>query len=108
MTSLDPSATLVRALAPEPFDAFEVLMATLPGSAPARPLELARRRIAVLLDGEADSLGPIVELDPRRGRLSAVQGGHLGRLQPRKSLRRSVAHLARSERRGLRQTGPPC
>lgn len=65
MTSLDPSATLVRALAPEPFDAFEVLMATLPGSAPARPLELARRRIAVLLDGEADSLGPIVELDPR-------------------------------------------
>ncbi|MEI2698233.1 MAG: hypothetical protein V9E94_07755 [Microthrixaceae bacterium] len=33
MTSLDPSATLVRALAPEPFDAFEVLMATLPGSA---------------------------------------------------------------------------
>lgn len=65
MTSLDPSATLVRALAPEPFDAFEMLAATLPGGAPARPLELARRRIAVLLDGEADALEPIAELDPK-------------------------------------------
>ncbi len=63
MTSLDPSATLIRALAPEPFDAFEQLAALLPGSAPARPLELARRRMAMMLDGANDALGAITELD---------------------------------------------
>ncbi|MDQ2677125.1 MAG: hypothetical protein M3Y51_00165 [Actinomycetota bacterium] len=53
----------VRSLAPEPFDAFDVVLAALPGAAPPRPLELARRRISMLLAGAADALPAVGPLD---------------------------------------------
>lgn len=64
MASLDPSATIVRALAPEPFDAFDRVLTAFPGTAPLRPLELARRRVAVLLGGDLDSIPQIVGIGP--------------------------------------------
>lgn len=54
----------VRELAPEPFATFDVVLAALAGASPARPLELARRRIAGLLTGDSDALPPLVALDP--------------------------------------------
>jgi alkylhydroperoxidase family enzyme len=52
----------LRRLAPEPFDSFDVVLAALPGAASARRSELARRRIAMLLDGARDALPPLDEL----------------------------------------------
>ena len=54
----------VRSLAPEPFEAFDLVLAALPGAAPPRLLELARRRISMLLAGVEDSLPGIGDLDP--------------------------------------------
>lgn len=59
-TTGDPVA--LRALAPEPFEAFDVVLAALSDSAPPRLGELARRRIAMLLAGERDALAPLAEL----------------------------------------------
>jgi alkylhydroperoxidase family enzyme len=59
-TTGDPVA--LRALAPEPFEAFDVVLAAMSDSAPARLGELARRRIAMLLGGERDALAPLAEL----------------------------------------------
>ncbi len=59
-TTGDPVA--LRALAPEPFEAFDVVLAALSGSAPPRLGELARRRIVMLLSGERDALAPLAQL----------------------------------------------
>jgi alkylhydroperoxidase family enzyme len=49
----------LRELAPEPFDAFDAVLAALPSAAPRRPAELSRRRIAMLLDGAQDAVPPL-------------------------------------------------
>lgn len=59
-TTGDPVA--LRALAPEPFEAFDVVLAALADTAPRRLGELARCRIAMLLSGERDALAPLAEL----------------------------------------------
>lgn len=59
-TTGDPVA--LRALAPEPFEAFDVVLAALSADAPSRLGELARRRIVMLLAGERDALAPLDEL----------------------------------------------
>lgn len=59
----DPAASVLRELAPEPFAAFDLVLVALPGAAPARPVELSRRRISMLLDGARDAL-PVVETLP--------------------------------------------
>ncbi|MFN7150194.1 MAG: carboxymuconolactone decarboxylase family protein, partial [Microthrixaceae bacterium] len=59
-TTGDPVA--LRALAPEPFEAFDVVLAALPAAAPPRLGELARRRIVMLLAGERDAVAPLAEL----------------------------------------------
>lgn len=56
------SADELRELAPEPFASFDAVLAALPGAAPTRRSELARRRIAMLLDGAQDALPPLDEL----------------------------------------------
>ena len=52
----DAPAVGLRDLAPEPFEAFDRVLLALPGAAPARPVELSRRRIAMLLRGGQDAL----------------------------------------------------
>ncbi len=52
----DRRAEELRGLAPEPFEAFDRVLRALPGAAPARPAELSRRRIAMLLRGAQDAL----------------------------------------------------
>lgn len=56
------SADELRALAPEPFASFDVVLAALPAATSTRRSELARRRIAMLLDGAHDALPPLDEL----------------------------------------------
>lgn len=53
----------VRTLAPEALASFDAVLAAMPGAAPARSVELARRRIASLLVGPEDSLPSIAEID---------------------------------------------
>lgn len=55
----DPQGMRLRELAPEPFDAFDAVLAALPSAAPRRPAELSRRRIAMLLDGAQDAVPPL-------------------------------------------------
>ncbi len=62
MPAGDVTATQLRALAPEPFETFDVVLGALPAAAPTRRTELARRRIAMLLDGAQDALPPLDEL----------------------------------------------
>jgi alkylhydroperoxidase family enzyme len=62
MAPADRSAEALRTLAPEPFAAFDVVLVALPGAAPTRPVELSRRRIAMLLDGEHDALPAVQDL----------------------------------------------
>lgn len=52
----------LRRLAPEPFEAFDAVVSSLPGAAPRRPVELSRQRIAMLLDGARDALAPVGQL----------------------------------------------
>jgi alkylhydroperoxidase family enzyme len=59
MASDDHQVRLLRQLAPEPFEAFDAVLVALPGAAPSRPVELSRRRIAMLLDGAQDALPPL-------------------------------------------------
>jgi alkylhydroperoxidase family enzyme len=59
MTVDDPRSVEVRALAPDAFGAFDLVLEALPGAAPRRPAELSRRRIAMLLRGAQDALPPI-------------------------------------------------
>lgn len=54
----------LRGLAPEPFAAFDRVLAELAAAGPPRPLELSRRRIAMLLDGPDDALPAVLELPP--------------------------------------------
>lgn len=56
MATTEQRSESVRALAPEPFDAFDAVVARLRMSGPTRSLELSRRRIGTLLDGEVDAL----------------------------------------------------
>ncbi len=56
MPSTSAGPTDVRALTPEAFDAFDVVLASVVDAGPARLLELARRRIAMLLASERDAV----------------------------------------------------
>lgn len=56
MATTEQRSESVRALAPEPFDAFDAVVARLRMSGPTRSLELSRRRIGTLLDGAVDAL----------------------------------------------------
>ena len=55
----DPQAIELRDLAPDAFEAFDLVLVALPHAAPARPVELSRRRIAMLLQGAQDALPPL-------------------------------------------------
>ena len=62
MPSNAADAVDVRALAPSAFDAFDVVLGAVVSAGPTRLLELARRRIAMLLAGAGDavaSVGPL-------------------------------------------------
>lgn len=61
-----PAARL-RALAPEAFTAFDVVLASVPGDASPRRMELARRHVAVLLRDHGDSLPALAELPASEG-----------------------------------------
>ena len=63
MPSNSVDAVDVRALAPSAFDAFDVVLGTVGRAGPTRLLELARRRIAMLLAGASDALPPVGPLD---------------------------------------------
>lgn len=52
----------LRAFAPEAFDAFDLVLVSLPAAVPARLGELSRRRITMLLDGQRDALPALDEL----------------------------------------------
>lgn len=61
--SVDDRPELVlRGMAPEAFESFDVVLLALPGAAPPRPIELARRRIAGLLDAHDDALPSVDDL----------------------------------------------
>jgi len=62
MTPEDLRGTQLRRLAPAPFEAFDAVLAALPTAAPQRPVEFARRRIAMLLDGAQDALAPLEQV----------------------------------------------
>ena len=63
MSSNAADAVDVRALAPSAFDAFDVVLGTVASAGPTRLLELARRRIAMLLAGAGDAVASVGPLD---------------------------------------------
>ncbi len=63
MPSNAADAVDVRALAPSAFDAFDVVLGAVASAGPTRLLELARRRISMLLAAEGDAVTSVGSLD---------------------------------------------
>ena len=64
MPSNAAAAVDVRALAPSAFDAFDLVLGAVASAGPTRLLELARRRISMLLAGAGDAVTQVGSLDP--------------------------------------------